>query len=195
MTDSLEGKINFLNRVLKALILVAIAIFIGGVWIINTSGKADLPNFVANMFIALVTILMIAVIGLQAEIIGIQAEISRKQTEILELEKKPMLAFSKILPKYSRVSAKMIITNMTKYPVFIEKVEFVSQVEKPDAVDFEKRILEKLQKTVLQPFQQKELTMLVGGTIKLEVSNFYFRNIKAVYIYNFTEDRMELVEE
>ena len=55
--------------------------------------------------------------------------------------------------------------------------------------------LKKLEKTVLQPSQQKELSIMVRGKIKLEVSNYYFRNIKVTYIYNITEDRVELIEE
>ena len=94
-------------------------------------------------------------ISLQADIMNSQTEILRKQAEILELEKKPMLAFSKILEGMSvgrpLRSAKIVITNVAKYPILIEKVEFVSQVKYPDLVDLEKRILEKLEKTVLQP--------------------------------------------
>ncbi len=78
-----------------------------------------------------------------------------------------MLAFSKILEGLSvghRIALpEIVITNITKYPVLIEKVEFVSQVERPDLEDLEKRILEKLERTVLQPSQQKKLKMMVGG--------------------------------
>lgn len=93
MFDSLEEKIKSLRTVLCILILVAIFItIIGGGWIIS-AGKADLPNFVANMSSVVVTILMIAVIRLQAEISKIQAEISRKQAEIIRTRKETYACF------------------------------------------------------------------------------------------------------
>jgi len=90
----LNGGYDFIQKLRKALIGVVIivgtigVIGAGAIWFAPETNK-DFFMYIAQIVSVLVAILMVGVIGLQAEIM-------RRQTKILEIDKLPMLMFQKV---------------------------------------------------------------------------------------------------
>ena len=114
-----------------AIILVLVMLVFGIYGAIMIEPVVERLQFLAQLLSVMVAILMVYVIGIQAEtmrhqtailnrqandvsiqseVLQDQAKILRRQAEIMELEKKPMLVFSKLFPPTRAPSVKIFIT-------------------------------------------------------------------------------------
>jgi len=107
---------------LVAIALVLICAVTGVFGIISLQqGQKEIPFLEIQILSLLVSILMAFIVGYQAKILNKQTEILDRQLEIIELEKRPMLTFKKVFK--GRILVELIIKNVSKYPILIEKVE------------------------------------------------------------------------
>ncbi len=207
------------SNILKngVIFLVVIMVLFGIYGAIQIQPVVDKLKFVAQLFSVLVAILMVYVIGIQAEtmwhqtailkrqaddmsiqreVIQRQTEIMKKQTEILELEKKPMLAFRKIYDFEYPYAFE--ITNISKFPVKIEFVEF----EPPNEIqNFSKEQQQKIQRVITQaiqnyrhllrekiilPEESTKITRTYGviGHLRIRAYNLYYDNLVLEYTYD-----------
>ncbi|MCD6494057.1 MAG: hypothetical protein J7K36_09755, partial [Archaeoglobaceae archaeon] len=108
MIDSVIDKLQFLAQILSVMVAILMA-YVIGIQAETMRYQTAILNRQAND------------VSIQSEVLQDQAKILRRQAEILELEKKPMLIFESRAMDIGGTIFEIIITNISKYLVLIEK--------------------------------------------------------------------------
>ena len=206
---SLDAEYDFIKKLRKMWhVLIGIVLIVGFIGVIGAGAiwfapenNRDFYMFIAQIVSVLVTILMVGVIGLQAEIM-------RRQNKILEVDRPPMLVFKKI--KAGEWAFEII--NSSKYPVKIEFDDFIPEKYYNKKFEEEQkgrrlrkvsqkvRFHHKLREVFIYPEQkikipdEFEADIDVPGVLKIKASNVYFSDLSLKYEYDISSGRINRIE-
>ena len=183
MIDSVVDKLQFLAQILSVMVAI-LMVYVIGIQAETMRHQTAILNRQAND------------VSIQSEVLQDQAKILRRQAEILELEKKPMLIFESRAMDIGGTIFEIIITNISKYPVLIEKVYYKLYYTTDETKEVNlKSIQEKLEHIIIGPGKEKKVDLITGGLITIEVSNLYYRDLKMIFEYDTNDRKVKLIGE